>query len=60
MERWSQSVVATVAGLAKDIAEKIEKAATPKQGRYIRLVAQAEINGNPWASAAESSAILAP
>jgi Malectin domain/F5/8 type C domain len=46
--------------LAKDTTEKIVKAATPKQGRYIRLVAQAEINGNHWASAAELSAILAP
>jgi hypothetical protein len=46
--------------LAKDTTEKVVNAATPMRGRYVRLVALSEINGKPWASAAEVSAIVAP
>src|SRR5215510_9730725 len=38
--------------LAADTTEKIVRF-TAKTGRYVRLVALSEINGNPWTSAAE-------
>ena len=32
---------------------QVAKLQTPTQGRYLKLIALSEINGNPWTSAAE-------
>src|SRR5438132_1227171 len=47
---WGTAVAAGT--LAADTTEKTVRF-TAKTGRYVRLVAVSEINGNPWTSAAE-------
>jgi fibronectin type 3 domain-containing protein len=47
---WGTAVAAGT--LAADTTEKTVRF-TAKTGRYVRLVALSEINGNPWTSAAE-------
>src|SRR5439155_2932286 len=47
---WGTAVVTGT--LAADTSEKTVRF-TAKAGRYVRLIALSEINGNPWTSAAE-------
>ena len=42
----------TVGGFANDAVEK-EVSFAPQEGRYIRLLALSEVNGNPWTTMAE-------
>ena len=48
---WGQPVVS--GEFANTTAEQEARLATPKAGRYLKLVAKSEVNGNAWTSAAE-------